>query len=369
MFISPINLYQQSKQPNFCANKKDYYIRKEMIYGKGKLSDAIKETAAPLVGTVKEVADYAKKRVEESLKPQELIKQKGITYINNNGLKIDIATGQKGFFTITSPYEVPKEYLRDYVAKRLVYNPKEFNSLGAYIDCVNDLKRQDIIMRAVDISTYELNPIITDTQHVGAFVCLSKKVPDNDIYTEIFYINNNAFYYDTVEKTLYKLRANLDANNLNEKNIVTCKFISDKDGNIIGYNKKEWDLYAGAFKETSYCEQTEPSQKLPGIVKKSNDKLYAEAFRFGNAEKDIKMLKGIKPTLEHLENKARVKNINEGKLTFVKFYDDNNNIQRRICYYNPESGRTIVYNEFGQYLNQIEFIKNKNGEITTCYRA
>ena len=141
-----------------------------------------------------------------------------------------------------------------------------------------------------------------------------------------------------------------------------CSFITNQKGQVIGYKNKSWDLYSRNLLEKEYLEQQMPSTKLPSIISMNNNKDFAEAFRFGNASKDERLSKGIPVVLEHLANKAKIY-ATESELQLIKFFNKDNRITRRIGYYDSSTGNSIIYNEEGKYMYQLEYNKDSFGNI------
>ena len=115
-------------------------------------------------------------------------------------------------------------------------------------------------------------------------------------------------------------------------------------------------------------EQSEPSIKLPRIVNADNNRDFAEAFRFGNSAIDdnFRVKVGIPKVLEHLSKRVGVKNVTEDKLQIVRFYDKDKEVQTRICYFDPTTGRSLVYYPEGKYMYQMEYNKDGYGNIIAC---
>ena len=150
--------------------------------------------------------------------------------------------------------------------------------------------------------------------------------------------------------------------------IRTCEFKTDARGNAIGCKVNAMDLFQERYVESEYLEQQKVSEELPKIADKSNNKLFAEAFRFGNMEEpNAKQSNGIKNVIKHLERCLNVSASKEN-LQFVKFYDNNKNIKYRINYYDPSVGRSLVYNEEGKYMYQMEYNRDNFGNIVACLR-
>ena len=152
------------------------------------------------------------------------------------------------------------------------------------------------------------------------------------------------------------------ANNM----IQEFEFVKDGKGNAIGYNRKRYDIFQNKYIEEKYVEQQSPSEKLPKIADSVNNKLFAEAFRFGNSEPEYKYNKGIPNVLEHLNKRVGITLPKKEDLQFVQFYDNDRNIVLRINYYDPTTGRSLVYNQDGKYMYQMEYNKDDSGNIIAC---
>ena len=258
---------------------------------------------------------------------------------------------------------------KTYVLNALTANKNLAGGLVNYMELINDLKRQDIIQKGLRVHTYEMNNDVPFENRAIVASQLSKKFKRYIKHSDLFYIENDAFYYDKADKTVYAI--DLESLKSNLKPMVrTCHFTTDERGNAIGYSVCDWNNYHQQITEETFTEQQSQSEELPKIAEPLNNKLYAESFRFGNAKinDNYRFKIGLPKVLKHLTNRVGIKNADESKLQLVRFYDKNKEIQSRICYYDSAVGRSLVYNSDGQYMYQLEYNRNDFGDIVACAR-
>lgn len=361
MNISPISFNYQPKRNNITFGVNDY-IKKSVLYEANKTKKQIGPTAekmaAATLGTMATIEGI-----------DALLKENGITYCKADENSINIASGYNGgFYTIKTPFEMENQQARTFVAQTLVRKSSAFGGLKNYIDMVHDLKRQDIIQKGLRIHTYELNTNVKLDARVKAASdfsnILNKQINEDDL----FFIENEAFFYDKLTRTAYGI--NLEAQAYTNPITTICEFKIDGKNNAIGYKNSGWDSYKWGNLDKEYTEQQEPSPTLPKIANQDNNKDMAEAYRFGNAalEDNFRVKVGMPKVIEHLTNKVKVPFISENQLHFTRFYDNNKEPQTRICYYDPTIGRSLVYSPEGKYLYQMEFNRDSKGNVYACSR-
>ena len=361
MNISPISLNYQPKRNNITFGVNDY-IKKSMVYEAQKVKNQIEPAAEKMA-----VATLGAMATIEGI--DALLKENKITYCKADENSINMASGYNGgFYSIKTPYGMENQQARTFVAQTLVRRPSAFGGLKNYINMVQDLKRQDIIQKGLRIHTYELNTDVNQEARLKAASdftnILNKQINEDDL----FFIENEAFFYDKLTRTAYGI--NLDAQAYTNPITTICEFKTDSKNNAIGYKNSGWDSYKWGKIDKEYIEQQEPSPTLPKIANNENNKDVAEAFRFGNAEvqDNFRVKVGIPKVIEHLTNKVKVPFISENQLHFARFYDNNKEPQTRICYYDPTIGRSFVYSPEGKYLCQMEFNRDNNGNVFACSR-
>ena len=352
-----------AKKPNTYVSKKMAslvvdidYITKDVLQNRPlKEKDMIKENAK------KENSFLSESKISDI---DNLLKEKGITYCQAVDNMINIAFGRNnGFFRIATVIKLDSNQAKEYIFKTLLSDSAAFGGLTNYQQMVARLKRQDIINKGLKIHTYELNNNIPLHKKEVAASNIGSSINKDISVKDVFFINNDIFYYDIPSKTAYS--ANID----NQSEFVKpklrfCTFKTNSNGQAIGYKTSDWDLYARNYIEKEYIEQQEPSTKLPSVVSLDNNKDFAEAFRFGNAKKDDRLSKAIPIVKKHLSDKANI-DVTEEKLQLIKFFNKDNRITRRIGYYDSTTGRSIIYNDEGKYMYQLEYNKDPFGNITS----
>ena len=304
------------------------------------------------------------------LEVEKTLKKLGITYCEVNNNILNATAGYNGgFYSIKNDYIVEPELLKIYFAQTLINNDTSaFGGLVNYKTMVNQLKRQDIIQKGLQVHTYKMNNKISPEQSYFAAVNISKLTSKYIKPKNLFFIDSEAFYYDELEKTVYSVNALAPTSEKMNKTFRTCKFVTDVNGNAIGYTTKGNDIFKLQETETVYKEQQEASCQLPEIAAPECNKLFAEAFRFGNANNIIsaKIKYSTPLVLKHLYERVGINCPTSEQLQIVKFYDKDKNILKRICYYDSATGRSLVYNDDGKYLYQMEYQKDMFGNITAC---
>ena len=358
MNIIPISI-NQSNNLNFKAKYNNYITKKFLEANKNKINDLSREKA-----TMEKSATAL-----SDLNFDKILKSKGIYLCQTNDNLINISGGYNGgFYIIKSNFPFTEIAAKDYILQSVNGVRTLAGGLANYMDMVKDIKRQDIIQKGLKIHTYELDNNVPESDKKMAAYELSKYLKYYIKQKDLFFVDGEAFYYDSNEKTAYGL--NLNTMKMNMEPVVrVCKFKTDRRGNAIGFNTTDWDSYQWQVREIEYSEQTQPSTNLPRIANSENNRLFAEAFRFGNSRiQDNNRLKISTPTvLEHLSKKVGiVADIND--LQFTQFYDSSNQIQTRICYYDSSTGRSLIYNKDGNYMYQMEYNKDNDGNIIACSR-
>ena len=301
---------------------------------------------------------------------KKILKDYGITYLQVKDKAVNVASGYNGgFYTVNFDKNISPETLKIYFVQLLLKGDNsKLGGLFNYKSMVSDIKRQDIIQKGMKLHTYDLNNNVSEKQEKMAAECLSKLSKKFIRPKNLFFIEDEAHYYDDLEKIAYSINLKAETKSMMKPTFRVCRFEIDERGNAIGYTATAEDIYTLRKNDSVYREQQTASEILPEIAEASNNKRYAESFRFGNTKiYGAKIKQAIPNVIEHLS--SRVKNPKQEQLQVVKFYDKNRNIESRICFYDSSTGRSIVYDNSGNYLYQMEYIKNANGEIISCVRC
>ena len=363
MNILPISISQQKRyNPSFGVND---YVSKKILQ-----AQAMEKANAIVERKTAEVVAAAAAAVTTSVQTlNSQLKSNGITYFNAKDNVINVASGYNGgYYTIRTAYHHPSEIsAKDYIISAITNKHESAGGLYNYMNLVKDIKRQDIIQKGLKIHTYELNNNVKPDDRIMAAAKLSGVVGYTVLQNQLFFIDEEAYYYDNDEKTAYTINFTTQVGNVKPM-VRTCKFITDNKGNTVGYKVKDWNTYQWGYAENEYIEQQEPSIKPERIANPENNKLYAEAFRFGNSTvKDYyRANAGVPIVLDYLSKKFKIKNIDENSLQIVRFYNKNKDIQTRICYYDPTIGQSFVFMPNGAYMYQMDYNKDSFGNIIAC---
>lgn len=356
MKIISIQNYQQK---NSFKAKKNNYITKKLLEPR-KISKASVEKPVNL-----------EKLILTSSTPilglGLLLKDLGISYCEPTENIINIGGYKNGdFYQIKTVSNLKTPQAQEFIFRSLTGSPDMLGGFVNYQAMINDIGRQDIIKKGLKLHTYELNNNVSKDEQNIATKNLIKftKLPIKQ--NELFYIDSEAFYYDQNTKTVYG--TNLIPQSKLYKihpTLRTCEFITNSNGKATGYKTRDWDWYNRGYKESEYKEQQEPSTKLSPFLDIKNNKEFAESFRFGNIEKDSKLELQIPTVLKHLEEKANLLNVTQKDLQLVK-YNNDGHIERKIAYYNPATGHSLVYDQEGKFAYQLDYNKDAFGKIVAC---
>ena len=351
--------------------KSDYYIRKEMLQNNMR-TGAEPYAITRLRKEGKRVRSMVNDVVAITLTAvgvEAVLKDNDITYLELDGDKIHAVAGYNGgYYTVQPSQKLSPELLRAYFAQSLVDgNNENLGGLYNYKKMVSNLKRQDLIQRGLQLHTYELNTDIDSEQAELSANTLSKLSKRRIKPKDLFFLGTDAFYYDNFDKTAYSINAYSTSVLKKEPTYRTCKFLTDEKGNAIGYEVTAMDLFAGRPKQSVYKEQQNVTEKLPEVADIDNNKIYAESFRFGNSSiQNARVKKAIPLVLNHLIERVGISCPLSEQLQIVQVYGKDKNIVTRICYYDSSVGRSLVYNDEGKYLYQMEYNKDDFGNIKAC---
>jgi len=372
MFISPIFVQNNYNNAFEGRRRKGRYVKYnpsvKVLRTKERKAAVIAASiagAASLSNIIDEF--YGEKR---GLNIENLIKRSGITYFTKEDDKLIAASRKNGaFYKIKLPIDIPNEKLKIVLWAEL--NNKSGScipGLSNYKKCIDDIGRQDIIQKGLGIFTYELNNEIPHEKKIVAAALINDQVKDTVTSYDLFYIGDDAYYYDKENKSVYSVSTLENSIKGIKQKVCKCDFITDEDGNAVGYNRNKWNIYSQSTVEEKYVEQQKPSEKLPEYADINKNKQYAEACRFGNYYISNRNRDGIPNVLAHLK-KFGFDNVTEKDLQFVRgvkgrFKDDNDFYL--INYYNPLTGKSLTYDKNGKYMYQTEYIKDNDGNIISC---
>ena len=329
MNILPISISQPKRHnPAFGVND---YVSKKVLEASAK--EASEKLAQKAAEKAPEVAAVAAAVVASLPTLNSKLKENGITFFNIDKDVIQVASGYNGGYYKIRTKNLPTDIAaKDYILTAVTNRHDSAGGLYNYMNFVRDIKRQDIIQKGLKIFTYELNNSINLDDRFLAAENLSKAAGHAVLQNQLFYVKNDAYYYDQDNKTAYAI--DLATQGGYTKPIIkVCKFFIDDNKNAVGYKIKDWNAYNWGYAEQEYMEQQEPSTELPRVANTDNNKLFAEAFRFGNSKvKDNFRTKvGIPVVLNTLSRKLGTKNLDENSLQIVRYYDKNKEVHSLIC--------------------------------------
>lgn len=374
MFVSPISMFATKNCVDGCSfgahrhaiKKFSRYTRPgeaakfiEQAQENVELAQKVAAAAIPVIAA----GAIAKMKSDQD----EAIKHYGITYYGVDGQMFSVATRKNGaFYKVKLDFELPQDYAKNFLGAELASNKSNYIAgLKNYMNCVNTIGRQDIIQKGLGIYEYEINTEIPPQDKVAAVRAINKTC-DKDIKVEdLFFIGGEAHYFSPNERAIYSV--NVSDPRLKQV-VYKCNFISDDNGNTIGYEKKSWSIYARKFLDKTYIEQQQIAEKLPEYANESRNKEYAESLRFGNYHISHKNRDGVPKVLAHL-HKFGFENATENDLQFVRarrngYVEDFD--YYLINYYNPLSGKSLTYDRNGRYLHQTDYIRDEQGQIISC---
>ncbi len=351
MQIFPISNLN-TKQTSFRENSS---ITKTFLYGSRR-----KTITQPIENSVNIVNDKFQKKVENL---DNIIKILGFTKYKPEEDKINFWS-KTGFFQINKP-QVTDDEFNTYMVKQFC-KESAFGGILNYLKCVNDIKRQDLIKKALGIKGYETNSSIPDNIKEDATKRISKIAKSKVEDKKLFFFGSEAFYYDFYNKKIYSTNMLEKASQINKPHIKTTSFIFDKKGNTIGYENNEYDVFAGGvMKRKKYVEQQAKSTYLKDTVEYNNNKELAEAFRFGNTKMPHRLNPTAEEIIEKLTTKCKIYNAKIKDLTVAKYVKDKKEIMR-ICYFDNNTGNSFVFNTDGKFLYFLQYTREPNGDLKSC---
>ena len=339
----------QNNNPNFSSKK--YFTKSELL------------------NSTKNIKSYAESISNDTqitkTTIEKVFKKYGITKFDlNNNIIIFHSGYNKGYYKIKSHIIMSETVAKNYIATVLLSDlDLPLARIKNYMSMVNDLKRQDLIIKGLQLN----NDIISDEHTVNditrSYQQLSKLTNRILKKDKLFCINNRAIYYNENEKTAYSININSKNMEQAKKLFTVCHFKTDKQGNAIGYETKKYDYIKGKLVDIEYIEQQNPSRVIPQIITLENNNFLVEAFRFGNSEMDYDIKCILPNIINDIKTKTKNNNIQLNELKLIRFDDKNRHLTARVIYYDPTIDCTFVYNTDGKYMYLLEFGKDSNGKL------
>ena len=357
-----MKIYNIQSTENSFGTKKGVFVSKKVL-----MKDRLR-AINPLIASKQALISGIAAASMSAITINEILKENGLTYCNADENTVHTASGYNGgFYSFNYGVQATPEQLKAYFAQTLLDN--DFLRQGGmlnYKDMINLLKRQDIIQKGLQLHTYELNTEVSEEDAKKTASVMTKLAGKFIKPKKLFFIGNEAFYYDHIDKTAYSLPINASGRNA-ESTFRVCQFITDDKKNTVGYTQNYYDLFQKRRIDKTYEEQQTLSDVLPPVADPSNNKLYAEAFRFGNTKQFSRQVDQAFPSIcGHLDRKLGIDYVTKDMLQVVKLQDQDERPVFRICFYDSSIGRSLVYDEQGKYLFQMQYHKNAFGKITAC---
>ena len=358
-----MKIYNIQPTENSFRARKSVFVSKRML-----MKDRIRPLSPLIAARQASLRGIAAASVS-GLALSEILKENGLTYCKADENTVHAAAGYNGgFYSVKYDVQANPEQLKAYFAQALLDN--DYLRLGGiqnYKEMINHLKRQDIVQKGLQLHTYELNTNVMEEDAIKTASLMSKLSKKYIKPKQLFFIDNDAFYYDKTEKIAYTIPLNTSSYRSVESAFRTCRFITDDKNNTTGYTQNYYDLFQKRRVDKAYEEQQTLSEELPQVADASNNKLYAEAFRFGNTKQLSRQLDQAFPSIySHLDRRLGIDYVTKDMLQVVKLQDKNERPVFRICFYDSSIGRSLVYDEQGKYLFQMEYHKDAFGKIRAC---
>ena len=297
----------------------------------------------------------------------DYVLDKDVTYCSSNNHLINVCSGNnQGFFIIKTISDFSNDKAKEYIHDVLYGENIPAGGLVNYMNMIKDLKREDIIQKGLKIHTYELNNFVPQAYSINAAKKIGSYLKKDIKPKNLFYLEEDAFYYDAPTKSAYGVNMTGKLAYLSDDVILKCKFITNEKGEAIGFDCEHYDSYKAGTIQTHYTEQQSKSCELKPVADSENNREYAEAFRFGNSEKSYRIKNAIPTVTNHLTKRAGIKNPTENDIQVAKFYDKNKNIVTVICYFDSATGYSYVYSPEGKFQYRLEYNKDPNGNIYSC---
>ncbi len=354
---------------NIQPTENAFGAKKGMIVPKRILMKDRLRAINPLIASKQALANGIAAASMSALTLNEILRENGLTYCSADENTIHTAAGYNGgFYSVNYGVQATPEQLKAYFAQTLLdHDYLRQGGMLNYKEMINHLKRQDIIQKGLQLHTYELNTEVTEEDAKDVAYTMTKLSKKFIKPKKLFFIGNDAFYYDYIDKTAYSIPLNTSSCKSAASAFRTCQFITDSKNNTIGYTQNSYDLFQKNRVDKTYEEQQALSDVLPPVADASNNKLYAEAFRFGNTEQYNRQVDQVFPSIyDHLERKLGIDYVTKDMLQVVKLQDKNERPVFRICFYDSSIGRSLVYDEQGKYLFQMQYHKDAFGKIIAC---
>ena len=318
---------------------------------------------------------------EEYIRTLEQLEKTGIKFLTTDDENNMFVGGLGYYFRLNIPtFSSDKKNIADILLYELTKENDRENSYGVknFKKCMESLSRFDIVSEGLRLGNCKLQETTAKDRFKAAHdLTLNIKQPADKYIPgkqrkihpvsskELFILNDEAYYFDEAEKTVYSVRLTEKA--ITPKDITTCKFIFDEKNNLIGYNKTYCDYYSSLLKTKEYIEQNKPSIKMPSPddVNVQDAEVMTQVYRFGNTPYRERMNDAFN-NIQDFVNKKLDTTITKEDLQCVRYNKQGKDVQL-LNYYSPKLGFSFVFDMKGKYLNTINYTKNEYGELTNYY--
>ena len=284
------------------------------------------------------------------------LKELGIKDVQVKDNKICVLSTKGAVFHFISPIKMLENAAKLFVIGEMKDNAGFFG-MSAFVDLVHKYRRFDIIKKGLGLGSTELYSINNDKKD-AAIKALSDKLEKYVCAKDLFANSTEVFYVDYAKDTVHSVR--LTDSKIRDIDLSKCKFIKDDKGNIIGYEKTQYDIHREGMITKKYIEKQTPSYKIPDPIEIEEDRKFAQACRFGNHPMSDRYLDGVLNIQKQLE-KSGFK-IDKDDLKIVRYLKDGKRNTIISCY-SPNNGNALIFDKEGKYMGKMVLFKNEEGEV------
>ena len=284
------------------------------------------------------------------------LKELGIRDVQVKDNKIFILSSKGAVFHIISPIKMLDNAAKLFVLGEMKDNAGFFG-IPAFINLVHKYRRFDIIKKGLGLGSTELYSIDNDKKE-AAIRALSNKLEKYVCAKDLFANSKEVFYVDYAKDTVHSVR--LTDSKIRDIDLSKCKFIKDEKGNIIGYEKTQYDIHREGMLTKKYMEKQTPSYNIPDPIEVEEDKKFAQACRFGNHPMSDRYLDGVLNIQQQLK-KSGIE-IDKNDLKIVRYLKGGQRNTVISCY-SPKNGNALIFDREGKYMGKMILFKDEEGEV------
>ena len=357
------NVFNKNENINFSSNKSDL-SKKALATGAAIVSPIILKFSESKKQNISDSYD-SYDSTENFSTEDKALKAVGIKLVGSGKDHIFGQTINGGYFKIQTLFPMDDLSAKFFVYSEITAKESFKYDIKNYQKFVDSLSRFDILSKGLRLHNYELKKV-SKKQKEKVAKDLSNVLKTSVSQNKLFVMDDEVHYFDISNKTVYSVRLTDKA--IAPIDVSTCQYISDDKDNIIGYKLTQYDIVSGTVKTKEYKEQQTVSQNLPEIVDLNNTLEFTEACRFGNMTYRGRMEDAVNKISKYIKNNIGNSGITKDDLQYVKF-KNNGGIQSIICYFNPKTGKSHVFDLNGRYKFSVVYIKDADGNIVnynTC---